>query len=85
MYGPKDETNAGEIPSVGAATAGEFLRDFSRAIEYGDGESFRFHVEGKVFAHDSQANDSNITLIRAHFNIFFSSSSKQSQLTVASN
>ena len=52
--------------SFGAA-GGEFLGDVNGAIENGDGKSFRRHVQDEVFAHHSQADEANITLIRAHF------------------
>ena len=50
-----------------AAFGGEFLRDLGGAIENRDGEAFRLHVEDEVFAHDGEADEANITLIRAHF------------------
>jgi hypothetical protein len=39
-----------------AATAGEFLRDFSRAVKNSDGKSLRFHVQGEVFTHHGQTD-----------------------------
>ena len=47
----------------------EFLRDFCGAVENSDRESFRFHVQGEIFAHHGQTDQANITLIRAHFRI----------------
>ena len=46
---------------------GEFVGHFSGPIENGDGEALRFHVEDEVFAHDRETDQSDITLIRAHF------------------
>jgi len=54
------------IFSFGAA-AGEFLGHFGGPIKNGNGKSLRFHVEDKILAHHSQANQANITLIRGHF------------------
>ena len=48
---------------------GKFLRDFPGAIEDGDGKPLRFHVQDQVFAHDRETDQSDITLIRAHFSI----------------
>ena len=45
----------------------EFLRDFGGAVEDRDGETFRLHVEHEVFAHDGEADEANIALIRVHF------------------
>ena len=50
-------------PRVG----GEFFRHLGGAIENRDGESFRFHVEREVLAHDGEADEANITLLRVHF------------------
>jgi hypothetical protein len=50
-------------------SAREFFRHFPGAIEDGDGEPLRFHVEDEIFAHDREADQSDITLIRAHFSI----------------
>ena len=46
---------------------GEFIGHFRRPVEHGDGKSLRFHVEDEVFAHDSETDQSDITLIRVHF------------------
>src|SRR4029077_14269729 len=62
----------------------EFLGNFRRAIEYSDRKSLRFDVECEIFAHHTQTDQANITLIRIHFGIFFSNGSKTRQLTVAS-
>ena len=50
-------------------SGGKFLRDFPGPIEHGDGKSLGFHVEDEVLAHDGEADQSDITLIRAHFRI----------------
>src|SRR5205807_443668 len=47
----------------------KLLRHLPRPIEDRDGESLRFHIEDEIFAHDSEADQSDITLIRAHFSI----------------
>ena len=36
------------------------------AVENRDGETFRFHVEREIFAHDGETDESNITLLRGH-------------------
>ena len=36
-------------------------------VKNGHGKSLRFHVEDEVLAHDGQADQSDITLLRAHF------------------
>ena len=67
------------------ATSGrEFVGHFRRAIEDGDGESFRFHVQDEVFAHYSETDEANITLIRSHFSIFLLDVSKQRGLPTVS-
>src|SRR5207237_10672610 len=43
--------------------------DLPGRIVQGDGESLGFHVEDEVLAHDGEADQSDITLIRAHFRI----------------
>src|SRR4030088_1940215 len=50
---------------------GEFLRHFGGAVEDGDRESFGFHVEDEVLAHDSEADEANITLRRDHFGYWY--------------
>ncbi len=53
------------------ASGSEFLGNFGGAIKHGDRKSLRFHVEDEIFAHHSQADQANITLIGCHFSIFF--------------
>ena len=50
-----------------AAAGGKLFRHRGGAVENGDGEAFRFHVEDEVFAHHGEADQANITLIRVHF------------------
>ena len=54
-----------------APSGGELFRYLRRPVENGDGELFRLHVENKVLAHDGQANEANITLIKVHFRISY--------------
>jgi hypothetical protein len=56
--------------SFGPAAA-EFLSDFNGAVENGDRKAPRFHVQSEIFAHHSQTDQANITLIRSHFSIFW--------------
>ena len=58
----------------------EFLGDLRRAIEDGDGETLRLHVEDEVFAHDGEADQANITLLRVHFAYLLFSGARQSIL-----
>src|SRR6476646_7394524 len=46
---------------------GELLRDRGGPIKDGDAEALRLHVEDQVFAHDGEADEANIALIRFHF------------------
>ena len=54
-----------------AAPCDEFFRDLGGAIEHRDRKTLGFHVQDEVFAHDTEANQANITLIRVHFYISF--------------
>ena len=45
----------------------EFFRHLRGAIENSDRKAFRFHVEDEIFAHDGEADEANITLLRVHF------------------
>jgi hypothetical protein len=49
----------------------EFFGNLSGAIEHCDRKTFGFHVQDEIFAHDPEANQANITLIRVHFCISF--------------
>ena len=53
------------------ASGREFFGNFSCAIKYRDRKAFRFHVKDEIFAHNAQADQANITLIRCHFDISF--------------
>ncbi len=57
-----------------AATGGELLRHRGRAVEDGDLKALRFHVEDEIFAHDSETDEANITLIRFHFRYLLNAS-----------
>ena len=50
-----------------AAFSDKFFRDLSGAIEHRDRKTLGFHVQDEIFAHDTEANQANITLIRIHF------------------
>jgi hypothetical protein len=47
--------------------SGEFVGYFRGPIEDGDRKTLRFHIEDEVFAHDRETDQSDITLIRVHF------------------
>ena len=58
----------GRLDVFSFAASGQNLSVTSvRAVEHGDGKSFRFHVEDEVFAHHRETDQSNIALIRGHF------------------
>ena len=57
-----------------SAIGGELLRDGGRAVEDSDLEALRLHVEDEIFAHDGQADEANITLIRFHFRYLLNAS-----------
>ena len=61
------------------ASCGEFFRDLSGAIEHRDRKTLGFHVQDEIFAHDTEANQANITLIRVHFCISFCGCSTQKE------
>src|SRR5262249_20244804 len=56
--------------SLGTVSS-EFFGDLSGAIEHRHGKTLGFHVQDEIFAHDAEANQANITLIRVHFCISF--------------
>ena len=60
------------------ASGGELLRDLSRAIEDRDRKPLRFHVQDEILAHDREADQANITLIRIHFEYLVEASQPQS-------
>src|SRR6266550_3492379 len=62
------------------ASCGEFFRDLSGAIEHRDRKTLGFHVQDEILAHDTEANQANITLIRIHFCISFCGCSTQKEL-----
>ena len=70
---------------VSAAPSRKFVCHFRRAVEDRDGESFRFHVQDEVFAHHSETDEANITLIRCHFSIFLFDVSKQRRPTTVAS
>ena len=53
---------------------GEFIGDFSRPVEDSDLKALRFHVEDEIFAHHSETDEADITLIRVHFKYLLNSS-----------
>src|SRR6266498_3887104 len=62
--------------SIGASGS-KFFRDLRGAIEHRNRKTLRFQIQSEVLAHYGQADQSNITLIRIHFDIFFSYSLKR--------
>ena len=63
-----------------AAFSDKFFRDLSGAIEHRDRKTFRFHVQDEIFAHDTETDQANITLIRVHFCISYCGCSTQKEL-----
>src|SRR4029077_14047485 len=68
--------SAGRDRFIFGATSSELFRYFKSAIEGSDGKAFRGHIKDKIFAHDREADQANITLIRAHFGISLSKTAR---------
>ena len=62
-----------------AAFCGKFFRDLGGAIVHCDRKTFGFHVQDEIFAHDTEADQANITLIRVHFCISYCRCSTQKE------
>jgi len=52
----------------------ELLRHGGGAIENGDGETFAFHVQHEVFAHDGESDKSDVTFFHKSLELRFDTS-----------
>ena len=62
-----------------AAFRDKFFRDVGGTIEHRDRKTLGFHVQDEIFAHDTEANQANITLIHVHFCISYCDCSTQKE------